>query len=94
MPTAYVLVNTEMGLEFDVARELRKIEGVEEVSTVYGVYDIVVKVSSETSEDLKRIITWQIRKLSSVKATLTNIIHEKTDSRIDKTTLSAAPAIM
>ena len=80
MPTAYVLVNTEMGLEFDVARELKKIEGVEEVSPVYGSYDIVVKVTSETSEGIKRIITWQIRKLNRIKATLTNIIQEKTDN--------------
>ncbi|MCW3999262.1 MAG: Lrp/AsnC ligand binding domain-containing protein [Candidatus Bathyarchaeota archaeon] len=79
MPTAYILINTETGLEFDVARELRRIEGVKEVSPVYGAYDIVVKVSSENAEDLKRIVTWQIRKLSSIKATLTNIIHEKTE---------------
>jgi DNA-binding Lrp family transcriptional regulator len=74
VPTAYVLVNTETGSEFDVVRELKKIEGVQEASPVYGAYDIVVRVSSESSEDLKRLITWQIRKLHRVRATLTNII--------------------
>jgi DNA-binding Lrp family transcriptional regulator len=82
VPTAYVLINTETGLEFDVARELRKIPGVEEVSPVYGAYDIVVRVSSKTPDELKRIITWQIRKLASIRATLTHIIHEKTEPPI------------
>jgi len=77
VPTAYVLVNTETGCEFDVVRELKKLEGIQEASAVYGAYDIVVKVSSESPEALKRLITWQIRKLGKVRATLTNIIYEK-----------------
>jgi DNA-binding Lrp family transcriptional regulator len=84
LPIVYVLVNTEMGLEFDVARELRKIEGVEEVSPVYGSYDLVVRLSSESLEDLRRIITWQIRKLNSITATLTHLIHEKADNSADQ----------
>jgi DNA-binding Lrp family transcriptional regulator len=75
VPTAYVLVNTETGLEYDVVRELKKIEGVQEASPVYGAYDIVVRVSSESPQELKRIITWQIRKLHKIRATFTNIIY-------------------
>jgi hypothetical protein len=36
MPTAYVLINTEIGSEFDVLKKLKKIEGVEEASIIYG----------------------------------------------------------
>ncbi len=93
MPTAYVLVNTEIGSELDVARELKKIQGVVEVSPVYGAYDIVVRVSTESPEELRRIVTWQIRKLSSIRATLTNIIHEKPEETTNKTLPPQTPII-
>jgi len=41
MPTAFVLINTEIGSESDVLKELKGVEGVDEASAVYGVYDIV-----------------------------------------------------
>ena len=39
MPTAFVLINTEIGSEEEVATELRKLENVREAYVVYGVYD-------------------------------------------------------
>ncbi|MCW4029290.1 MAG: Lrp/AsnC ligand binding domain-containing protein [Candidatus Bathyarchaeota archaeon] len=88
MPTAYVFINTETGCEFDVTRELRRIEGIEEASPVFGAYDIVVRVTAESTDDLRRIISWQIRKLHNVKTTLTTIIEERTSNLRDKTMLS------
>ena len=37
MPTAFVLLNTEVGSEADVLRELRKIESIEEALPGYTV---------------------------------------------------------
>jgi len=42
MPEAFVLIATEVGSEADVLKDLRRVEGVEEVFAVSGVYDIVV----------------------------------------------------
>jgi DNA-binding Lrp family transcriptional regulator len=81
MPKAFVLINTEIGSESDVLRDLRKIEGVEEAYTVYGVYDIICKVSAESMDKLKEIVTWRIRRLDKVRSTLTMIIIEETQSR-------------
>jgi DNA-binding Lrp family transcriptional regulator len=72
---AYVLINTETGAELDVVRELKNIEGVQEAEPVYGAYDIVVRVTSESPQELKRIITWQIRKIDRIKEAFTNIIY-------------------
>jgi DNA-binding Lrp family transcriptional regulator len=72
---AYVLINTETGAELDVVRELKNIEGVQEAEPVYGAYDIVVRVASESPQELKRIITWQIRKIDRIKEAFTNIIY-------------------
>ena len=77
MPKAFVLINTEIGSEADVLKDLRKIEGVEEAFSVYGVYDIIAKVSAESMDKLKEIVTWRIRRLDKVRSTLTMIIVEE-----------------
>ncbi|MEM3695248.1 MAG: Lrp/AsnC ligand binding domain-containing protein [Candidatus Bathyarchaeia archaeon] len=78
MPTAFVLINAELGSEDNVLRELKKIGGVEEAFNVYGTYDIIVKVKSDTMDKLKEIVTWRIRRLDNVKATLTLMAVEET----------------
>lgn len=74
MPIAFVLINADLGAEDELMRELRGIEGVSEVYFVYGVYDIVVKVQSDSSEKLKDVITHKIRRLSKVRSTLTMMV--------------------
>jgi DNA-binding Lrp family transcriptional regulator len=76
MPQAFVLMNAELGSEDSIVNELRKIEGVKEVYQVYGVYDIVAQVESNTMERVKETITWKLRKLNGVKSTLTMIVME------------------
>jgi DNA-binding Lrp family transcriptional regulator len=77
MPTAYVLVNTEIGSEGDVLGAVKKVDGVQEAYTVYGVYDIVAKIGAETMDKLKEIVTWNIRRLDKVRSTLTMIVIEE-----------------
>ena len=76
MASAFVLINTELGTENEVLEQLRKIDAVEESYIVYGVYDIVAKVSADTMEKLKEIVTWNVRRLDKVRSTLTMILIE------------------
>jgi len=76
MPTAFVMINTEIGSEKEVLDEIRKIDAVKESYMVYGVYDIVATVSADTMDNLKEIVTWNMRRLDKVRATLTMIIIE------------------
>ncbi len=76
MATAYVLINTDMGAENDVLKELKNIPGIKEVYLVYGVYDIIAKVEAESMEQVKEIITWKIRRLEKVRSTLSMIVME------------------
>jgi DNA-binding Lrp family transcriptional regulator len=71
MPSAFVLINTELGSELEVLKNLKKLDGVEEAFNVYGTYDIIAKVKADTMEKLKETITWRIRRLDKVRATLT-----------------------
>jgi hypothetical protein len=45
VPTAYVLINYEIGAEQNILNKLKNVPGVVEVSEVDGVYDIVVKIA-------------------------------------------------
>jgi DNA-binding Lrp family transcriptional regulator len=76
MPTAFVLINTELGSEMDVLKDLRTVKGVDEAFAVYGTYDIVAKVKAETMDRLKEIVTVRIRKVNNVRSTLTLMSSE------------------
>ncbi len=76
MPQAFVLINSEIGAEDELLKELEKLESIKEAYSVYGVYDIIVKVEAETMEKLKEIVTWKIRRLDKVRSTLTMIVME------------------
>ncbi|MEM4246124.1 MAG: Lrp/AsnC ligand binding domain-containing protein [Candidatus Bathyarchaeia archaeon] len=76
MPSAFVLINAEIGSEDELLKELKKVPNVKEAHTVYGVYDIVVKVEAETMEKLKELVTWKVRRLDKVRSTLTMIVME------------------
>ncbi|MDI6846661.1 MAG: Lrp/AsnC ligand binding domain-containing protein [Candidatus Bathyarchaeia archaeon] len=77
MPTEFVLINTEIGSSIvDVLEDLKKVEGVDEASALYGVYDIIARVRAESMDKLKEIVTWRIRRVDKVRTTLTMIVVE------------------
>lgn len=71
MPIAFVLINSEMGKEKNIIKELRNFQEIKEVHFIYGVYDIIAKVETESTEKLKEIIAFKIRRLKDIKNTLT-----------------------
>jgi DNA-binding Lrp family transcriptional regulator len=77
MPTAYVLLNTEIGAENQVLKALRKIEGVQEARNLLGVYDIIANVKAETMEKLRYIITKRIGQVGRINSKLTIVIAEE-----------------
>ena len=76
MPVAFVLINSELGKEEELLKELRSMENIKEAHFVYGVYDVIVKVEAESLEKLKDLITFKIRRLSNVRSTLTMTVTE------------------
>jgi DNA-binding Lrp family transcriptional regulator len=76
MPTAYVLINCELGAERIIIEELRKLPQVVEVSRVDGSYDMITKITSGTIDSLKEVINLKVRRIEQVRATLTLISME------------------
>lgn len=69
---AYVLLVVKGGVERDVAKEIQKIDGVTEVLVIYGLWDIVVRVETESIVKLRTIVT-NIRQMPETEQTNTLI---------------------
>ncbi|MHA7733442.1 Lrp/AsnC ligand binding domain-containing protein [Nitrosopumilus sp. S6] len=84
MPTAYVLLNSDLGSDESIINEVKQILTDEkvtyEVQGVYGVYDIVLKLSSDDAEKLRSIITNKVRKITKVQSTLTMMVIEEQEN--------------
>ena len=78
MPTAFVMVNSDLEIESEqkAINKLKNVQGVIDVNEVTGVYDIVVKITSDTLESLKEIITHDIRTIDVIRSTMTLIVIE------------------
>ena len=74
MPEAFVFINTEPASMPEVLKEVKAVEGVEEAQMVYGVYDIVAEVQTETMDQLKRIIAYKLRRIAKVLTTQTLLV--------------------
>lgn len=76
MPTAYILINYEIGTENKILNRLKNLPGVTEVSEVNGIYDIIVKITSDNLDDIRETITKQIRTIKTIRSTMTLIVAE------------------
>ncbi len=84
MPTAYVLINSDLGSDESIISKVKGILDNEEnikyeIQGVYGVYDIVLKISTGNTEDLRSVITNKIRKIDKVQSTLTMMVIQEQD---------------
>jgi len=73
-PNAFVMINAEIGEEEEVLKYLIEQLKVDEAYIVYGVYDLVARVSSDSMKDLKDLVINQIRQAKGVRSTLTMVI--------------------
>jgi DNA-binding Lrp family transcriptional regulator len=84
VPTAYVLLNSDLGSDESIIADTKRIlsnEGIDyEVQGVYGVYDIVLKLSSKDAEKLRTIITNKVRKIGKIQSTLTMMVIEEQEN--------------
>ena len=82
MPTSYVLINSDLGTDESIIVKIKEILDDEkeikyEIQGVYGVYDIILKLSSDSIDNLRSTITNRIRKITSVQSTLTMMVIEE-----------------
>jgi DNA-binding Lrp family transcriptional regulator len=81
MPTSYILINSDLGTDETIIKNIKESLADEKdiqykIKGVYGVYDIVLKLTSENENTLRSTITNKIRKIVSVQSTLTMMVIE------------------
>jgi len=76
MTLAFVLINSQSGAEEEVLKEIQKLPNVTEVHTVYGIYDLIVKIEADTLEKIKETIGLGIRKIDKVRSSITMTVVE------------------
>ena len=85
MSISYVLLNSDLGSDESIISEVKQILDKEEkikyeIQGVYGVYDIVLKITADDTVFLRSIITNKIRKIGKVQSTLTMMVIEEQEN--------------
>lgn len=71
MAKAYVLINCDLGSEKNVISSLKEVDDVKEAHGTLGLYDIIIKIESESEEKIREIVTGIIRKMPKIHSTMT-----------------------
>ncbi len=71
MKAAFVLVKCELGRLEEVANALMEIEGVSEVHSITGTYDLIVKLYAATYDDFGDLIPDRLQKVAGIRDTTT-----------------------
>ncbi len=72
---AYVLMNTEIGSERAVLRQIRNVVGVQDAFCLWGIYDVIALVRADTMEELTNIINNDLQ-ISKIHSKLTVVVTE------------------
>ena len=73
MKTIFVQVKCELGRAYQVAEDVVDVNGVSEVHSISGQYDLLLKCYLEADSDIGHFVTERIQTLPGVKDTFTTI---------------------
>ena len=73
MQTIFVEVKCSLGESYRVAEALVDIEGVSEVYSISGSYDLLIKCYLGTEEDIGHFVNEGIQKVAGITGTMTTI---------------------
>jgi len=76
MVDMYVLVVCDLGRTEEIASELRRTNQVQEVHILSGLYDIIVKMSGPSTNDLEYVYS-KMRHIDGIKTTSTLVGYTK-----------------
>ncbi len=74
MTKAFVLINSDTGVEKLLHQEIKSLEGVKEVYELYGEYDMLAIVEDKDEKAVQRIVSWELRKIKGIRSTNTMVV--------------------
>ena len=69
--SAYILVQTELGVAADVAKAASQLPGVSTADDVTGPYDVIIKAQAGNVDELGRMVVSRIQAIPGITRTLT-----------------------
>ncbi len=79
MPTAYFLMNIAFNHENEVIRKIR--DALEsdvmldyEIQGTFGVYDLVLKITEKSDDDLKHVLLEKIKQIDNIQSAITMMV--------------------
>ncbi len=76
METIFVLITCEVGTTDKVIKKLQMMDEIKEVIPVWGLFDVVAKVSASTKEELRDAIRKKIRTTDNIRKTMSLMVIE------------------
>lgn len=76
MVIAFVFITADTNYVESILNDLKNITSVKQAYMVYGIYDIIAKIKADTLNEIREVVTRQIRRLDKVKSTQLMIVHE------------------
>jgi DNA-binding Lrp family transcriptional regulator len=92
MAKAYVLISCESGADASVISNLKRISTVKEAHGMFGTYDVLAKLESESDYELNHVIPKKIRQIKKIRATLT--LHTDGKDHFGKTLNSSEKDVL
>jgi len=81
MPTAYFLLNVTLNHEVEVLEKIKKILTAEksiqfEMQGVFGVYDIIVKITAESDDKIRNLALEKIKEIDKIQSAITMMVNQ------------------
>jgi len=81
MPTAYFLLNVALNHEVEVIEKIKKILKDEksidyELQGVFGIYDIIVKITSDSDDNIRHLALDKIKQINKIQSAITMMVND------------------
>ena len=76
METIFVLITCEVGTTDAVIKKLQLMDEIKEAIPVWGLFDVVAKVTASTKEELRDAIRKKIRTTVNIRKTMSLMVTE------------------
>ncbi len=73
MIVAFIMAKVESTKSRSILVDIRALDEVEEAYLIYGAYDLLIKCTFKTPEELSSFVVNELRKVDGIRDTITNV---------------------
>lgn len=77
---SYLLLTCDVGKRDFVIKELESFDEIKEIVGTYGIFDIILRIESESDEKIQSFVNNKIRNVNHIRTTLTLLLQNGLDN--------------